>query len=490
MLSGEVGTGKTTLCRSLLQNLPENTRLAFVLNPKLNAVELLATICDELDIEYPQNSTSLKELTDCLTNYLLDSYEQRMNVVVMIDEAQNLATEVLEQIRLLTNLETNEKKLLQIILVGQPELQEKLARRELRQLAQRITARYHLQPLTLKETFAYLLHRVRIAGSRESLFDTKAVQYLHTHTGGVPRLINTVCERALLEAFNRGAKKVDLKSMKKAVAEVLGGGDALQKGQAGWQPRWRKWAYAIPVIALLIIAYWLGQQQGIAKKQPVKAIPAVTAREFPAVPSAFLSALHSAADWDMYGQKVMRDLLGLWQLQWAIDSPQEACEYAAQYGLKCHADKGTWQRLLRYNRATALQLEIPNLGSTWVLLRQLKDGKAVVRFQSQNFAVDVLALNRLWNGNFRLLWQAPEGVVSRIAPGDSGPLVRWLSQQLNRLPEFDVEISEEYSTAMQQAVKRFQRLSGIRDDGIVGMETLLKLNERIYDGLPLLVERG
>ncbi|MEP2299707.1 MAG: AAA family ATPase, partial [Kangiellaceae bacterium] len=150
LLTGEVGTGKTTVCRCLLQQLPDNTRLAFVLNPKLNSLELLATICDELDIKYPENCDSLKVLTDKLSDYLLKCYQKGLSVVVMIDEAQNIATEVLEQIRLLTNLETNQKKLLQIILVGQPELQEKLAKRELRQLAQRITARYHLRPLNLK----------------------------------------------------------------------------------------------------------------------------------------------------------------------------------------------------------------------------------------------------------------------------------------------------------------------------------------------------
>jgi len=222
LLTGEVGTGKTTVCRCLLQQLPDKTRLAFILNPKLNSVELLATICDELGIEYPEDCTSLKTLTDKLSDYLLLCYEQNLSVVVMIDEAQNIETEVLEQIRLLTNLETNQKKLLQIILVGQPELQEKLAKRELRQLAQRITARYHLRPLNLKETMAYVMHRVKIAGSRESLFERRSIEYLHQKTMGIPRLVNTICDRALMAACNKKINRVYPSVMQEAILDVLG----------------------------------------------------------------------------------------------------------------------------------------------------------------------------------------------------------------------------------------------------------------------------
>ncbi len=222
LLTGEVGTGKTTICRCLLQQLPDNTRLAFVLNPKLNSIELLATICDELKISYPENCTSLKTLTDRLNEYLLASYRNDLNVIVMIDEAQNLDTDVLEQIRLLTNLETNQKKLLQIILVGQPELQKKLAKRNLRQLAQRITARYHLTPMTLRETMAYVMHRVRIAGCNRGLFSQLAIEYLYQKTEGIPRLINTISDRALMGVAAKKLDKVNLKIIQQAAQEILG----------------------------------------------------------------------------------------------------------------------------------------------------------------------------------------------------------------------------------------------------------------------------
>ena len=200
-LTGEVGTGKTTLCRLLLEQLPENARVALVLNPKLSPLELLETICEELHIEIGQRRGSLKALVDALNAYLLEAYAQGLRVVLIIDEAQNLSTEALEQVRLLTNLETATQKLLQIILLGQPELREMLARPELRQLAQRITARYHLTPLDVDETEAYLRHRLAVAGSTRFPFTKLAVRKIHEHANGVPRLINVVTDRALVGGY-------------------------------------------------------------------------------------------------------------------------------------------------------------------------------------------------------------------------------------------------------------------------------------------------
>src|SRR6187549_2013471 len=200
-LTGEVGTGKTTLCRLLLEQLPENTRVALVLNPKLSPLELLETICEELKLDIGQRRGSLKALVDALNAYLLEAYSQGLRVVLIIDEAQNLATDALEQVRLLTNLETPTQKLLQIILLGQPELREMLARPELRQLAQRITARYHLTPLDAEETEAYLRHRLAVAGSARFPFTRLAIRRVHQHSGGVPRLINVIADRSLVGGY-------------------------------------------------------------------------------------------------------------------------------------------------------------------------------------------------------------------------------------------------------------------------------------------------
>jgi general secretion pathway protein A len=220
-LTGEVGTGKTTLCRLVLEQLPENVRVALVLNPKQTPLELLETVCEELHIEAPGKRRSLKMQIDSLNEYLLQAYAQDLRVVLIIDEAQELSRELLEQIRLLTNLETSTQKLLQIVLLGQPELRETLARPALRQLSQRITARYHLTPLQVQETGAYLRHRINIAGASVFPFEEAAVRRLHALSGGVPRLLNVLGERALLAGYVHGRNRIDTRMVDLAAKEVL-----------------------------------------------------------------------------------------------------------------------------------------------------------------------------------------------------------------------------------------------------------------------------
>ncbi|MDA8755096.1 AAA family ATPase, partial [Luminiphilus sp.] len=254
LLTGEVGTGKTTINRCLLEQLPDTTDLAIILNPALSAVELLASACDELSIDYPAGTQSLKALTDALHRYLLENYERGRRTVLMIDEAQHLDFNVLEQIRLLTNLETNDEKLLQIILIGQPELTEKLSRPELRQLNQRITARYNLQPLNFDETAAYIKHRLEVAGLKGgvSLFETSAVRRIHNLTRGIPRLINVLCDRSLLGAYGQKKSRVTRLLVRDAASEVF--------GEVADKSLWRR--VLVPavlgaVLVLVLVVAWL-----------------------------------------------------------------------------------------------------------------------------------------------------------------------------------------------------------------------------------------
>ena len=221
VLTGEVGTGKTTICRCFLNQIPKNTDVAFIINPKLSARELMASICDELSIQYP-DSASIKVLTDLINHYLLTAHADNRHTVLIIDEAQNLRVDVLEQLRLLTNLETSEKKLLQIILLGQPELRDLLAQNELRQLAQRVTARYHLHELSKVEVGAYVKCRLAVAGRKGRLFDQQAIKQLYKLSGGVPRLINLICDRALLGAYASQADTVEEQHIKHAYREIQG----------------------------------------------------------------------------------------------------------------------------------------------------------------------------------------------------------------------------------------------------------------------------
>ncbi|WP_440055284.1 ExeA family protein [Pseudoalteromonas sp. T1lg65] len=221
LLTGEVGTGKTTVTRSMLAQLPESTQVAFILNPALSELELLATLCDELKITYDAQHATLKSLTDVIKARLLENHQGGGHTMLIIDEAQHLAPEVLEQLRLLTNLETDHKKLLQIVLVGQPELQQLLQRNELRQLAQRITARYHLLPLTEPQVFAYIQHRLQKAGCQQALFHHDAVAYIHQVTSGIPRLINLLADRCLLGAYSSSQTQVSKEIAVQAAKEAL-----------------------------------------------------------------------------------------------------------------------------------------------------------------------------------------------------------------------------------------------------------------------------
>ena len=248
-LTGEVGTGKTTLCRLALEKLPDNVRVALVLNPKQTPLELLETVCEELHIVAPGKRRSLKTQIDLLNEYLLQAYAQDLRVVLIIDEAQELSRELLEQVRLLTNLETPTQKLLQIVLLGQPELRETLARPALRQLSQRITARFHLAPLQLAETAAYLRHRLTVAGASAFPFEEAAVRRLHALSGGVPRLLNVLGERALLAGYVHGRQRIDTRLVNLAAREVL---PASAHDSVGW--RVFGWSLLLGGAALLALA--------------------------------------------------------------------------------------------------------------------------------------------------------------------------------------------------------------------------------------------
>jgi len=511
LLTGEVGTGKTTVCRCLLQQLPENTRLAFVLNPKLNSIELLATICDELGIEYPENCDSLKVLTDKLSEYLLKCYEQGLSVVVMIDEAQNIEPEVLEQIRLLTNLETNQKKLLQIILVGQPELQEKLAKRELRQLAQRITARYHLRPLNLKETMAYVLHRIRIAGSRKSLFSRKSIEILHAETAGVPRLINTICDRALVAASSRNRNQVEHKIMRDAIHDVMGGDTHPDAYQPKNQPKWLIWSGVVLVLVVLVfMSYWLGQQMGkkaqqehesfeqslsadsaintakITSNPQIDPVPQYVEQQGQNEQLSLIDRMLGNERWDNNGNWSMQKLMGLWKIEYSPIVNGLGCDYAATYGLVCKSMKGNWQQLREYNRPANLKFSAGLQGNFWGTLSSLSGTEATLHFGDRELAIRLDELSLIWTGEYQMLWQTPQGYQGDLKLGDQGAAVSWLSEKMKLLVDPKMSNTQIFDQKLRRVVSRYQSQRNITADGIVGMQTILTINGETLNGIPLL----
>ncbi len=249
LLTGEVGTGKTTVCRCLLGQIPDKSEIAFILNPKLSVVELLATICDELGIGYPAGNQSVKVFIDQINLYLLKAHAEGKRTVLIIDEAQNLSIDVLEQIRLLTNLETDKRKLLQVVMLGQPELNHLLNQPELRQLSQRVTARYHLEPLSKHELQGYLSHRLAVAGVERPLFPEKTIGKLYSLTGGVPRLINLLCDRALLGAYVKEENIISPALLTEAASEVFG------EKRHGCETKANYWQWGIVALLGLILLF-------------------------------------------------------------------------------------------------------------------------------------------------------------------------------------------------------------------------------------------
>ena len=261
-LTGEVGTGKTTVVRTLLSRIPHHADVAVILNPRVTPVEFLLTICEELGVAIAETERdSVKSMVDALNRRLLTAHAEGRRIIVIVDEAQNLSAEVLEQVRLLTNLETPTHKLLQIILIGQPELRELLDRTELRQVAQRITGRYHLKPLLHEETKGYIRHRLRVAGAAGEIFTGGALSEVHRLSSGIPRVINVTCDRALLGAYTRETRKVTGALVRRAAGEVYG---------RRIVPAWLQWSVGAVCIAAIagagVVGWLVWQQQAAAAR--------------------------------------------------------------------------------------------------------------------------------------------------------------------------------------------------------------------------------
>lgn len=416
LLTGEVGTGKTTICRCLLQQMPGDCEVAYIVNPRQTVVELLQSICDELGVYYFYEDQGTSYLVDLINEYLLESHSKGRNTILIIDEAQNLEAEVLEQLRLLTNLETNEKKLLQLILLGQPELNDLLDRQDLRQLAQRITARYHLQPLSLGETEHYVMHRLTVAGYSGELFPKETLKLIHNASGGIPRLINVICDRCLLGVYSANGRAVDLNVAKQAIAEIKGKGRE-RKSPA---PRWL-WPVlgGVVVLTALLAGYFL-----LPQSEPSAPLAEVPAAKQP----------NAAAATAQRNELLVR-LAALKGATLADDTRSEPCKALRDSALECVSSNGLFDDFLRLREAAVVDLQQDDGTSEWVLLERAGDADfKMTRADGRAVRQTKEALSASWKGDYRWLWEPPQDYRQSISLGEDDRFVQWLNDIVPAAP--------------------------------------------------------
>ena len=516
LLTGEIGAGKTTVCRCFLEQVPPHCAVAYVFNPKLTAIELLQTVCHEFGIAAPAETSSLKAHVDALNSFLLGLHAQGRQAVLVIDEAQALSADVLEQLRLLTNLETTERKLLQIVLIGQPELRSMLARPELEQLAQRVIARYHLGPLNLDETQAYIRHRLAVAGPNAALpFDQAALARIHRLSGGVPRRINLLADRALLGAYTQIQLRADRRTVEQAAREVFATADT-SVPRRWWGPlatasllalvgagAWSAWqlqrdqpktavaaraqqaqsaapagskgvdaAVPAPTNAATALAAGLAASAAASTASgagpatmATSAAPGAGAASAPNVlagpaaqsdPSALLAAAHADA------AIAWRELALRWNVAIGEGDP---CVAAQQAQLACFRSppSGGLPAVRQLARPGVLTLRNVDGQPRYAVLVALTDRQATLQSAGRSFVLDLPALAGVWRGEFATFWRTPPGWR------EGSDRSAWLEQQL-------APAAGSAAQPLRERVHAFQLAEGLPPDGLAGPMTLMRLN--------------
>jgi general secretion pathway protein A len=534
LLTGEIGAGKTTVCRGFLEQVPASCAVAYIFNPKLTVPELLRTVCDEFGVALPTaadgGELTIKAQVDALNAFLLEGHAQGRQAVLVIDEAQSLSAEVLEQLRLLTNLETSERKLLQIILIGQPELRDMLARPELEQLAQRVIARYHLDALSAEETPLYIRHRLAVAGPNAALpFDPGALAALHRISGGVPRRINLLADRALLGAYGQGQPLATREVVEQAAQEVFGSSGraagstaAQQAGPAWWRPR-MVWALAALVAAglllLLLLLWWLGAgATGRAASSPAASaataagttarvaaadgVPGGAGTAMTPAPSDAAGASGKGAQGAAPGgpgpaarpvlpagtstdvQALLRSASStatpVWRelaLRWNVAVGEgDPCQLVPQAGLACfNSSSGGLPLVRQLARPGLLALRSPQGGTVHALLVALDDERATLLAGGQRYSLTLPELAGVWRGEFSTLWRSPPGWPGRRDKLDDAAIRGWIAQ---RLPDTVAGAAVPAAAELRERLRVLQVAQGLPSDAAGLPVTLMQLNRR------------
>lgn len=482
LLTGDIGTGKTTVFRCFLEQVPDTCQVAYIFNPKLSVIELLQAICDEFGVSVRPSAGSgqatIKDHVDPLNTFLLDLHAQGRQAMLVIDEAQNLSADVLEQLRLLTNLETTERKLLQIVLIGQPELRDLLAQPALEQLSQRIVARYHLEALSEPDTLAYIRHRLAVAGWQGPLpMGERVLRRIHRLTRGVPRRINLLCDRVLLGAYGQQKDRIDHHMVDHAAREVFG---------AGRTPFWRRpqvrWTAAAmaAVAATAAGTWWLARQpagenalphQAAATQEDASAAPAQAVSRVPPVagPEDLLTGTLWSAE-----APAWRSLANLWGVH--IDEDADACDQAQAQGLQCfRTTRMTLAGLTRLDRPAILTLNRPgHPPQRALLLQRTADGEFLLGHEERRWQLSAQALDEIWIGGYATLWRTPPGTRARITEARLPEQRAWIDARLQQLQSQGKIRSD--APDYEARLKAFQAATGVEAQGQAGPMTLMQLN--------------
>jgi general secretion pathway protein A len=495
LLTGEIGTGKTTVCRCFLEQIPANCNVAYIFNPKLTVNELLQAIGDEFGLAASPDA-SVKAQVDALNRYLLAQHAAGRNNVLIIDEAQNLSVDVLEQLRLLTNLETSQRKLLQIILIGQPELRQLLAQPELAQLAQRVIARYHLDALAPAETAGYVQHRLAVAGlATVSPFPPALLRQIHQRTQGIPRRINLLCDRALLGAYAESKPTVERAMLEQAAREVFAPAAGAAAGRG-----WRNALLGLLAGATMAAAAAWSLGHGWLPKAAIARLPVPdnqnrASQAVPAViPASVATTVASSAlatpvqlaqppaiDLNSSPGSNARDqaaayrqLAQLWHLTLPAGEP---CQAAQVIGLRCYLGSSGFAELRQLDRPALLSLHDAGNTAYYALLTAVTDTDALLQIGGVAQRVSLMQLAAHYDGEFVTFWRAPPAYHKQVASGDQGPEVDWLALQLAKLYGTKAPAANQpFDPVLGRQVRQFQQAQGMTVDGVAGPKTFMQLN--------------
>ena len=500
VLTGEVGTGKTTLTRTIIEHLPAHIRVAYILNSKLKETDLFASICKELSIKFKRNAhlSYAKQCSDAIYDNLLQAHSEGLKTLIILEEAQNLDDEILESLRLLSNLETNSNKLLHILLVGQPELIEKLAQNNLRQLNQRVVSRFHLLPLKIREVPDYINYRLAQAGGIREIFDRRSYKHIFKLTKGVPRLINLICHQALLAAYSESKQSINASLVIKSSAEVI--------GEETKPFRHKVWQIGVFILLnLLILMFFFREElqwEIVTDKSQYNYQGKLEGKLFQEEEENNISAVNPLKELktnhpvERVSPSInpIEHLFSLWGHRVEGIFTEEALNSSAtDIGLKYETDESIdFDVILKTNRPGIVHLTDSNSNITSVVLLEVRDETILLFDLNGESSIKLDIFLKRWTGSFSYLWAPPkEFKVLKLGDENKAGLV-WLQDKFSEIYANKQRLitGGRFTEAIFDEIVLFQKQNNINPDGIVGRRTIMLINQLTNEKIPRIIQES